>query len=350
MPHNRGDVLLVGSVPRESAAEVFGTCATILSDHLQSMPDGEIGVRKSWIQCQAILVFDKHPAIETVHRPQSADGLPTEYADNWIFRLKPGTRTLEFGDLGYARWAVESYEIFRGMRDRKEIPGGMRFQVSLPTPLAGCVSYFDQPADRELVYRAYEPAMMRAAREICRRIPAEDLALQWDICLEILEIATGRAFLDSEPWNRTSEQFERIANAVPAAAMLGYHFCYGDLGHHHLVEPEDLALCVRMANLAISRSSRRVDWLHMPVPINRSDDAYFAPLGDLKTNDGKVYLGLVHYHDGVAGALARAKVARRYLPQFGIATECGLGRRSPETLIELLTIHREVAERLAITD
>jgi hypothetical protein len=40
----------------------------------------------------------------------------------------------------------------------------------------------------------------------------------------------------------------------------------------------------------------------------------------------------VHYHDGVEGTLACATVARRFLPDFGIATESGLGRRSPRKL------------------
>ncbi len=346
MSRIQGDVLLVGSVPRESAAEVFKTCSAILGDHLQALPDGEVGVRKSWIQCQAIGVFDKHPAIETVRRPRSAGGFATDYSENWIFRLKPGVQSLKFGDLGYARWAVESYKVFRELRRRNTIPDAMRFQVSLPTPLAGCATYFDRPADRELVYRAYEPAMMREASEICRQIPAQDLAIQWNVCIEVLEIASGRTFLDGDPWTRGGAQFERIAQAIPAPAMLGYHLCYGDLGHHHMVEPDDLALCVRMANLAISRSPHRVDWIHMPVPIGRRDDAYFAPLKDFRIDQTRIYLGLVHYHDGVEGALARANVARRYLQHFGIATECGLGRRSSETLTDLLTIHRDAAKRL----
>jgi hypothetical protein len=36
------------------------------------------------------------------------------------------------------------------------------------------------------------------------------------------------------------------------------------------------------------------------------------------------------------------------LSNFGVATECGFGRRRPETLSELLRIHRQVAEHLRI--
>jgi hypothetical protein len=348
MSQQVGDILLVGSVPLESAEEVFRTCANSIGSRLKLYPDGEVGARKSWIQCQAIFVFDRHPAVQTIKHPLSADGLSREYDDIWVFRLKPGVDTLHFDDLKYAGWAVESYKIFHNLRDQGVIPGGARFQVSLPTPLGGCAAFFDQLRDREVVYRAYELAMMREVEEICRQIPDDDLALQWDVCVEILEIATALPnLLAGDPFTRAAKQFERISAAVAPAAMMGFHFCYGDLAHRHLVEPEDLSLSVKMANLAVSSSQRRVDWVHMPVPINRRDDAYFTPLRELKSGDATIFLGLIHLHDGIEGSLKRAEVARRYLPRFGLATECGLGRRPPETLADVLRIHKEVAERLA---
>jgi hypothetical protein len=232
--------------------------------------------------------------------------------------------------------------------------------VSLPTPIGGSVAFFDQPSDRELVCAAYEQAMTREVAEICHRIPHEDLAIQWDVCVEVLEIAAAdqtqtptddgtslARLLPGDPWMRTATQFGRITAAIPPAVMLGFHFCYGDLAHHHLVEPTDLALSVRMANLAVSYSVRPVSWIHMPVPISRADDAYFAPLGKLLNRGATVFLGLIHLNDGVDGSVKRAEAAKRYLRRFGVATECGLGRRPPETLADVLYIHKEVAEQLA---
>jgi hypothetical protein len=349
MPDAHGDVLLVGSVPVESAREVFITCAAALGGHLDALPDGEVGPRKSWIQCQALLVFNGHPGIETVARPKTSDGLARAYEDNWAFRLRPGFETIDFPDLHYARWAIESHEIFRELRDHGDIPASVRFQVSLPTPLGGFTTFFPSPPDRELVRPAYEAAMLREVAEICRQIPHEDLAIQWDVCIEILEVVTGAIALPGDPIARAGAQFDRIACAIPAGVRLGYHFCYGDLAHRHLVEPDTLALSVRMANLAIANSGRRVDWVHLPVPINRNDDTYFAPLRELNHVGAKVFVGLIHLQDGVAGSLARAQTARRHLADFGIATECGLGRRQPETLDEVLRIHCEVADSLAET-
>src|SRR5262249_31218471 len=268
-----GNILLVGSVPLDSAEEVFKTCAACLGSHLKMFPDGEVGARKSWIQCQAIFVFDRHPSIECTKRPRSADGLSREYDDNWTFRLKPGVEKLDFDNLHYAEWAAQSYEKFCQLRRQNGIPTDARFQVSLPTPLGGCAAFFDQPRDREIVYHAYETAMLREVNSICRQIPHDDLALQWDVCVEILEIAAGLPqLLPGDPWTRAGTQFGRIAAAVASSAMLGFHFCYGDLAHHHLVEPADLSVSVRLANLAISSAKHSVDWVHMPVPMNRGDD------------------------------------------------------------------------------
>ena len=86
----------------------------------------------------------------------------------------------------------------------------------------------------------------------------------------------------------------------------------------------------------------------MPVPRDGSDAAYFAPLGALflpaETN---LYLGLAHFTDGADGAAASLAAALASLAghvgSFGIATECGFGRRDPVTIPPLLGIHATVA-------
>ena len=82
----------------------------------------------------------------------------------------------------------------------------------------------------------------------------------------------------------------------------------------------------------------------MPVPRNRTDDAYFEPLAHLKLRpETRLALGLVHYTDGAEGTRKRIDVAKKYVTDFAIATECGFGRRQPETVPKLLDIHAEVA-------
>jgi hypothetical protein len=46
----------------------------------------------------------------------------------------------------------------------------------------------------------------------------------------------------------------------------------------------------------------------------------------------------------VEGAKKRLATARKFAPNFAIATECGFGRRDPRTIPDLLRIHAEVAQ------
>jgi len=82
----------------------------------------------------------------------------------------------------------------------------------------------------------------------------------------------------------------------------------------------------------------------MPVPRDRSDDPYFAPLRALRVpNTTEIYLGLIHFTDGLDGTRKRMAVAQRHLPKFGVATECGFGRRSPDVVRQLLSLHKAAA-------
>jgi hypothetical protein len=100
---------------------------------------------------------------------------------------------------------------------------------------------------------------------------------------------------------------------------------------------------VDFANALVRAITHKLAYIHMPVPIERSDDAFHLPFRDLKLKDGTaLFLGVVHAKDGVEGTRARIAAARRYAPEFGIATECGMARaRSEQTTRTLLRIHAE---------
>ena len=51
-------------------------------------------------------------------------------------------------------------------------------------------------------------------------------------------------------------------------------------------------------------------------------------------------LGLIHHTDGVEGTHKRMLAANKVVQDYAIATECGMGRRPPETIQELLRIHK----------
>jgi hypothetical protein len=102
---------------------------------------------------------------------------------------------------------------------------------------------------------------------------------------------------------------------------------------------------VEFANRVSHEIKRQIQLVHMPVPRNRADDAYFAPVQRLALRpETELCLGLVHYTDGVEGTKKRLTVGKKYAEEFSIATECGFGRRDPRTIPELLRIHAEVAD------
>jgi hypothetical protein len=130
---------------------------------------------------------------------------------------------------------------------------------------------------------------------------------------------------------------------VPPDVELGVHLCYGSYGGRHWKEPESTAKMVEVHNRLAARLSRPIDYIHMPVPVDRADDAYYRPLADWKPDPRtRLFLGLVHDTDGVEGTRRRIAAAEKYVRDFGIATECGFGRRPPETIPNLLRIHSEV--------
>jgi hypothetical protein len=105
-----------------------------------------------------------------------------------------------------------------------------------------------------------------------------------------------------------------------------------------------MGVAVRLANEAVARAGRRVDYVHLPV-MPDADDAYFGPMDGLAIGDTRPFLGIV-LDDGLEAFERRARTAHRYLPDFGIASYCGWGREDPARVPTLLADLRASAERL----
>jgi hypothetical protein len=332
-------VHLVGSVALANEEDVFRTASEILGDHLKRIPDGETGVRGNWIGWQAD-VMARTPALEREPDSGKAYGLRVRY------RVRSGVEAsaVAFGSLGYADAALASYETFARLKDQGAVRRFTRFLVCLPTPLAS-VTGFLAPDARAVVEPAYEAQLLAELDRICSSIPRDQLAIQWDTAIEfgILEGVMPTHLPD--PRHDIIERLVRLGNRVPEEVELGYHLCYGDANHQHFVQPKDAGLLVDVANAIGAGLRRSVNWIHLPVPRERDDTAYYTPLKNLNLHpETELYLGLVHYTDGVEGTRRRMRSAAQTIEEFGIGTECGLGRRPADTMVPLLREHREAAE------
>jgi hypothetical protein len=202
----------------------------------------------------------------------------------------------------------------------------------------------DFPADRQGILPALTRHLTGEVAKIAAAMPHDRIALQWDVCQEVL---AWEGYYDKGPVDfrtETLDVLETIGDAVPAAIELGYHLCYGSPADEHLVQPKDTGVMVEMTNAIVDRVKRPIQFFHMPVPKGRLDDAYFAPLEKLKPHpQTELYLGLIH-HDDAAGDAARLAAARRHARVDGVSTECGMARGDPTRLSAMLAAHVRAAE------
>jgi len=340
------NVHLVGSVPMRDAQEVFGEVSRVLGPHLKRLPDGETGERLNWVG-HLESVFEASDALERTDTLFKIH--PT--ATGWYRRrLKAGKTPADvrFGNLCYADFAIASYRTFRRLKAEGRIPKAVRFQVDL-APAHSVLWLFTVDELHAPLDPLYNAALKREIDRIASAIPHEELAIQFDVASAVFaRLERNEASSYGRTKEETQETFSNIlvdlGNHVPQTVELLYHLCYGDNQHKHVVEPTDMGDMVDFTNRVLSRVKRPVQLVHMPVPRNRSDEGYFRPLARLRPRpETELCLGLVHYTDGVAGTKARLATASKFAKGFSIATECGFGRRKPETIPALLRIHAEVA-------
>ena len=204
------------------------------------------------------------------------------------------------------------------------------------------------PSTSALLEPVYEEQLLHELRLILQEIPHDQLAIQWDTNFEfgMLEGVFPVWFDDVK--GGILERLLRLSRHVPPDVQLGYHFCYGDVQHRHFKEPADAAKLVDVANALGASLGPPAQLDPPPVPRDRVDEAYYAPMRELRLrSETELYLGLVHHTDGVEGTRRRMEIARRFVSGFGVATECGWGRRPPDTIAALLRIHAAVSAPIA---
>ena len=348
---------LVGSAPVESAEQIFTLASTHLGKHLGRIGDGEIGERDTWI------LFQKDRLNQSPQLESSTPSIKRRFM-MWLafargvkisppVQLKEGISDpdqIELPPLGYAKAALESYQKFREMKSAGTIPAHIRFMVGLPATL-GVVTAMVVEASRSIVLPAYHKKMMAELEQILNAIPHDQLSIQWETVFEIMILEKHKM------WRYHGENAEEhirshlieLLDSVPEDVECGFHFCYGDAGHKHFIEPSNTGLVTKMANWISANSKRSLDFLHLPVPRDRDDSSYFEALNNLSIPDScQLFLGLVHETGGEEGTQRRIDTAKKTINRaFGVATECGLARRSQESLAPLLIQHRQVASPIS---
>lgn len=336
------NIYLVGSAPMRDEADMFETMSGLFGERLRWLPDGETGERLNWVSWLEP-VFANCPALfktgELFKLHDSAMGFPR-------YALKPGKSASDvtFGNLFYADIAQRSYATFARLKKSGKIAATTKFQIDL-VPAHSVLWLFAADELQEPLDSVYNEAVKREIDKIAGTLPHDEIAIQFDVASAVfarLQRATANAYgaTKDEMLEKFSGVIADLGNRVPADIDLLVHLCYGDNNHKHSVEPIDMGDMVEFTRRLIAKLKRPMQLIHMPVPRDRSDDAYFAPLRDLELpEETELCLGLVHHTDGVEGTVKRLATAKKYASDFSVGTECGFGRRRPDTIPELLRIH-----------
>lgn len=336
---------LTGSINVESTDAAFRLVGQRLQPGVSRVPDGEPGERANWVLTQADH-FLNNPTLAVV------DGRA---------RVRPGT-AVSFGDVDYHSTAIESYAGFRRARDQGILAPESRFLVSIATPFNAVNSFVEFTSQVEVAF-AYEQALERSVAAIQDAVAPSDLAIQWDLPTELATIEGWfpNPYAGTEPIYAATA---RLAQWVHDDADLTFHLCYGDSkfgaspfmgdppdaeaaarGGRHVL-PRDASAIVALANGLSRHVSRRINAIQAATVAAWTKRAHWQPLAQLAVEpETEVYLGLLHAEDGAAGARTRSELAAAFLPEFGLSTECGLGRHSAEQLEAVLAAWQELATR-----
>ena len=339
-----------GSVNLDDAESVMREIASLVPSGLRRIPDGETGDRGNWIFFQ-FQKFAQLPWLVPARPPGAPEG---DYEQVPLLRLADGAdpAQVSWPDLGYADAYLGSYQVFAALRQQGAIPAGVRFQVEYPTPMASISAYI-VPEQQQALLDSYQRAMFADLGRLLAAVPADEVAVQWDVAVEFGTLEGAFAPGGAQAFDAIIAALARCVDQVPAGVPVGLHLCYGDYGHQHFMQPESLALQVRVLNAVTAAAGRPVSFVSFTVPQDQREESYFAPLTGLAADPvTELNFALVPYHPaeqapGTTGdqvrlidaALAVSPGGSR---DWGICTECGMGRVSREDIPALLDLHRQI--------
>ena len=339
------ELLLVGSLPAESAEAAFRLAAGFFEGLVFALPYGETGPRGGWVTYERERLVRPNEGIATLAETASPTGLPRHAYETPVFGVKPGVSAVRWESWPRIDDAIASYSLFTSLRAAGVIPAGVRFQVCLPFPASAMNAFkADFAHDYPIAAAGFEDLVGRELARLFAAVPPSDVAVQWDLAYETQDIERVLAWTSEGAWERFAGPVTRLTRLIPAEALVGYHLCYGTFPEWPMYEARDMDLLVRMANFAVANSGRTVDWLHLAGPryLRSEDRSFFRPLVDLEPRDARVFLGIVLPIDGEPGLRRRVDTASRYISDFGVAMYCGFGRQPGKDGAETMRDHAEV--------
>ena len=336
-------VHLVGSTPFRDVDEAFDIIAGRLGPYLRTVPDGETGARRNWIQILIESWFD-HPDLES-RRGGPEDFDYTDYDRAPSFRVRKGHRlTGDRLDLGYARAFEVAWPVFLRRRAEFGKPGlpPPRFQVGLPGDLDLAISTFGGLSG--LRHRtAFRDATLRDVRSI-HATAGDDVVFQVEVPVELVALTKIPGFLHGPVGGWLASGIVRLAHDAPEGTRWGIHLCLGDFNHRAMGRLPDVSPIVRLSNAIVRRwpAGRHLDFVHAPLAAAAEppplEPPFYAPLRGLHLPEGTRFIaGFVHEGRTLEEQRGLQTQIETLLGRtVDVACSCGLGRRTREAALQTI--------------
>ncbi len=133
-PRVHSELLLVGSLPADSADSALRAAAGFFGDLVFALPDGETGPRAAWVGYERERLVRPNPGVVVVQETESPTGIPRHAYETPVFGIRPGVTELHWDSWPRIDDAIAGYQVFSALRTEGVIPAHLRFQVGLPFP------------------------------------------------------------------------------------------------------------------------------------------------------------------------------------------------------------------------
>jgi hypothetical protein len=97
-PRVNSELLLVGSLPADSAESALRAAAKFYDGLVFALPDGETGPRSAWVGYERERLVRPNPDVVVVQETESPTGIPRHAYETPVFRIRPGATGLHDAD------------------------------------------------------------------------------------------------------------------------------------------------------------------------------------------------------------------------------------------------------------
>ena len=222
-PRVNSELLLVGSLPADSADSALRAAAAFYDGLVFALPDGETGPRSAWVGYERERLVRPNPDVVVVQETESPTGIPRHAYETPVFGIRPGATGLHWDSWPRIDDAIAGYQVFRALRADGVIPAGLRFQIGLPFPSSALNAFKANFAhDYPIAERGFEDLVARELTRLTDAIAPE--RPRHPVGQRLRDPGhRGRPGLDVREgaWERFAGPVTRLTRLIPEATARG---------------------------------------------------------------------------------------------------------------------------------